>query len=237
MTNISMIGARISLATATLFSAILLAMHILRPDLDPSWRFISEYELGPFGWLMHVAFIALAMSCASLCVAIFPYSRTVRGWLGMLLLMVSCGGMVLAGVYPPDKDNKLHEIGAVLDSVPFAAILLNWSLYRHPAWSSAKKLLAWTAALSLLGLVAFIGSLALMLPTNGGQPGPTVLAGWPNRFFVLAHIGWLAPIAWHSLTISAAHLHAESQPNRGESPDGNSARTDGPFEKQQPLER
>jgi Protein of unknown function (DUF998) len=216
MTKISMIGARVSLAMATLFSTILVAMHILRPDLDPSWRFISEYELGPFGWLMRVAFIALATSCASLCIAIFPYSRTVRGWLGMLLLMVSCGGMALAGIYVPDKENKLHEIGAMLDNVPFAAILLNWSLNRHPAWSSASALLAWTAGLPLLGLVIFIGSLALMLPTNGGQPGPTVLAGWPNRFFLLAHIVWLVPIAWHSLTISTARLQTESQPSGGE---------------------
>jgi hypothetical protein len=213
MTKISMIGARVCLAMAALFSTILVAMHILRPDLDPTWRFISEYELGPIGWLMRVGFIALATSCAGLCVTIFPYSRTVRGWLGMLLLMVSCAGMVLAGIYVPDKENKLHEIGAMLDNVPFAAILLNWSLYRHPAWSSAKTLLAWTAGLPLLGLVVFIGSLALMLPTNGGQPGPTVLAGWPNRFFVLAHIAWLVPIAWHSLSLSRAPLQAESQPS------------------------
>ena len=211
MTRISMIAARVSLAMATLFSAILVAMHVLRPDLDPSWRFISEYELGPFGWLMRVAFFALAASCASLCIAVFPYSRTVRGWLGMLLLLVSCGGMVLAGIYLPDKQNKLHEIGAMLDNVPFAAILLNWNLYRHPNWSSAKALLAWTAGIPLLGLAVFIGSLALMLPTNGGQPGPTVLAGWPNRFFVLAHLAWLVPIAWHSLMVSAARLQTESQ--------------------------
>ena len=206
-----MIAARVSLATATLFSAILVAMHVLRPDLDPSWRFISEYELGPFGGLMRVAFFVLAASCASLCIAVFPYSRTVRGSLGMLLLMVPCGGMVLAGIYLPDKQNKLHEIGAMLDNVPFAAILLNWNLYRQPSWSSAKAMLVWTAGIPLLGLAIFIGSLALMLPSNGGQPGPTVLAGWPNRFFVLAHLAWLVPIAWHSLTVSAVQLQAESQ--------------------------
>ena len=213
MTKKSIVGARVSLTMATLFSVILVLLHILRPDLDPSWRFISEYELGPFGWLMRVAFVALGMSCASLCVALFPYSRTVGSWLGMLLLMVSCGGMFLAAIYVPDKENKLHEFGAMLDNVPFAAVLLNWSLYRHPAWSSAKMLLAWTAGLPLLGLVVFIGSLALMLPANDGQPGPTVLAGWPNRFFVLAHIAWLVPIAWHSITVSTARLQAQTLPS------------------------
>lgn len=208
----SMIGARISLAMAMLFFAILVSLHFLRLDLDPSWRFISEYELGPFGWLMRVAFVALGMSCASLCVAVFPYSRTIRGWLGMFLLMVSCAGMMLAALYAPDKENKLHEIGAMLDNVPFAAVLLNWTLYRHPAWSSAKSLLMWTAGLPLLGLVVFIGSLALMLPGNGGQPGPTVLAGWPNRLFIVAHLAWLVPIAWRSLNISTANLLTDARP-------------------------
>jgi hypothetical protein len=202
MARSPLVGAQVSLIMSALFSVILILLHFLRPDLDPSWRFISEYELGDFGWLMRVAFFALGLSCAGLCFAVFPYSRTVRGWLGMLLLMVSCSGMLLAGIYAPDKDNKLHELGAMLDNVPFAALLLNWNLYRQPAWSSAKRLLAVTAGLPLLGLVVFIGSLAWMLPANGGQPGPTVLAGWPNRFFILAHLGWLVPIAWHAMILN-----------------------------------
>jgi hypothetical protein len=39
-------AARLSLAAATAFLAMLAALHVLRPDLDPSWRFISEYEQG-----------------------------------------------------------------------------------------------------------------------------------------------------------------------------------------------
>ncbi len=189
---------------AALFAAILVALHFLRPDLDPSWRFISEYEIGDFGWMMRLAFAALAVSCASLGIAVFPYARTIAGWIGMFLLVVSAGGMILAGICIPDKVNKLHELGAMLDNVPFAAPLLNWSLSRHPAWSSSKRLLALTAGLPLLGMVVFIGSLALMLPANGGQPGPSVLAGWPNRFFVMAHLVWLVPIAWRCLTLSTA---------------------------------
>jgi hypothetical protein len=39
---------------------LLLGMHVLKPEIAPSWRFISEYALGDFGWLMHLAFLAFA---------------------------------------------------------------------------------------------------------------------------------------------------------------------------------
>jgi hypothetical protein len=203
MIETSKIGAKTSLTASLLFSAIVVLLHLLRNDLDPSWRFISEYEIGRHGWLMQVAFVCLAASCAGLAVAVFPYVRTIGGWIGLFFLLVSVVGMVLAAIFIPDKENKLHELGAMLDNVPFAALLINWSLSRHPGWASSKQLLALTAGLPLLGLVVFIGSLAVMLPANGGQPGPSVLAGWPNRFFVLMHLAWLVPIAWRTLRLDA----------------------------------
>jgi len=107
--------------------------------------------------------------------------------------------MVLAAIFVPDRANRLHEVGAVLDNVPFAALLINWSLSRNPAWSDARPTLGWTAALPLLGLVVFLVSMGVMLPRNGGQPGPTVLVGWPNRIMILAHCAWLMPVAWQAM--------------------------------------
>ena len=37
------------------FLLTLAGLHLLRPDLDPAWRVISEYEIGPFGGLMLAA--------------------------------------------------------------------------------------------------------------------------------------------------------------------------------------
>jgi hypothetical protein len=201
MLRTSRIAAQASLAAAALFLVVLIALHLLRRDLDPSWRFISEYELGDYGWLMRLAFCIWAASCLFLCAAVFRYSRSVVGWLAMFLIVLSVAGMLIAAIFVPDKDNKLHELGAMLDNIPFAALLLNWRLAYHPSWSSSKWMLALTAGLPLLGLIIFMGSLAIMLPANGGQPGPTVLAGWPNRLFVAAHLAWQVPIAWQALRV------------------------------------
>ncbi|MFN0054540.1 MAG: DUF998 domain-containing protein [Planctomycetales bacterium] len=194
--------ACVSFATSALFMFLLVALHLLRPDLDPSWRFISEYELGDYGWVMQVAFFTLSLSCVAFCVAIVSQVRMIAGYIGLALVILAAFGMALAGAFVPDPLNNLHEVGAQLDHLPFGAPLINWSLSRNPAWFPAKRMLRWTAFLPLLGLVLFVGSLIVMLPANGGKPGPTVLAGWPNRVMIVLHCAWLMPVARFAMKLA-----------------------------------
>lgn len=189
-------AAHVSFAASGAFVVLLVALHFIRPDLDPSWRFISEYELGDHAWLMRLAFFCLALSCVTLVAAIANQVRGIAGYLGLALLLVAAAGMTLAGICAPDRVNRLHEVGAMLDHLPFAAFFVSWGLARNPAWFSVRRTLLYTAGLPLLGLAVFIVSMAIMLPRNGGQPGPEVLVGWPNRIMILAHCAWLMPVAW-----------------------------------------
>jgi len=50
--------ARVAVALSVTFLALLALLHFLEPEFDPSWRMISEYELGRYGWLMTIAFFA-----------------------------------------------------------------------------------------------------------------------------------------------------------------------------------
>jgi hypothetical protein len=206
-------AALLSFAASAAFILCLGALHVLRTDLDPSWRFISEYEIGDYGWVMRLAFFALALSCVSLCVAIVSQIRTIAGYLGLALLVLSAIGMIVAGIFAPGRVSGLHEVGAMLDSVPFAALLMSWSLSRNGAWLPVWRTLAWTAGIPLLGLVIFLLSLAVMLRRNGGQPGPEVLAGWPNRIMILAHCAWLMPVAW--LTAASTREQTSGRVNIG----------------------
>ncbi len=79
------IAAWMALAASGVFLVLLAALHVLKPDLDPSWRFISEYELGDYGWVMRVAFFALALSCAGMGVALGSQIRTIGGYLGLAI--------------------------------------------------------------------------------------------------------------------------------------------------------
>lgn len=198
------LAARVSLGACLAFIVLLGALHGLRPDLDPSWRFISEYELGPYGWMMRLAFFSLGLSCASLFLAIRSQVSGILGGFALAILLLTAFGMELAAVFVPDPVNRLHEVGAMLDHLPFAAPIINWRLSKHEAWKSSKPLLLLTAGLPLLGLIVFVGSMATMLPQNGGKPGPNVLVGWPNRIMILAQCVWILQLSWGRIR-SAGH--------------------------------
>ena len=61
--SISESAIRAILASATLFLVLPAALLMLKPEIDPAWRFISEYSIGHHGWMMALAFLSLAASC------------------------------------------------------------------------------------------------------------------------------------------------------------------------------
>jgi hypothetical protein len=190
-TNSARNAALVSSVGASMFLVILVALHVVRPDLDPSWRFISEYELGPHGWLMHVAFICLAVGAGGVAFAVVSQARSFAGYVGIALLLISAAGMTLAGVVAPDSNSRIHDIGAMLDLIPFAALLIAWSLSRNATWASTRVSSWRIALLPMLGLLVFMVSMAVLLPRNGGRPGPSVFVGWQNRFMIVAQCIWL----------------------------------------------
>jgi len=206
--RIGLSAAQLSIAASVTFLVLLAALHIIKPELDPAWRVISEYEIGDYGWMMQLAFFLLALSCIALVPAIQSEVTGFWGKFGLGLLLLSAAGMVIAGIFTSDSmtgsrtpTGQVHELAALLDSIPFAAVLINLTLLRrNPAWSPARRALLSTAFLPLLGLVIFIGSVAVMFPSDG-KFGPQVLIGWPNRFFIATHAIWLITVAWQSLRL------------------------------------
>lgn len=183
------------------FIALLAVLHVLRSDLDPSWRFISEYELGEYGWMMRMAFFSLALSTCSMAIALYSHVQGFAGYIGLLLLMLSGAGMALAGIFIPVIGGRLHDVGALLDQVPFAALFITWGLSRNQQWSVVSKPSWCVALIPLLGFLVFMISMAIMLPRNGGRPGPSVLVGWQNRFMILTQCVWLLYMAWRTLAL------------------------------------
>lgn len=197
-------AARLSFSAAAFFVLLLALLHVLRPDLDPSWRFISEYELGDYGWLMRAAFFCLAVSCLALCFTLWSSVRGIAAYIGLALLVVTAVGMILAALFAPGAPGHLHDLGAMLDQIPFVALLINWKLLRSELWAPVKSRLLWSAPLPLLGMILFVAAMIVLLPKNGGKPGPDVLLGWPNRIMILTHCAWLMLIAWTALKLPSS---------------------------------
>ncbi|MCC6457328.1 MAG: DUF998 domain-containing protein [Caldilineaceae bacterium] len=209
-------AAFVSLATAALFVVLLVALHFIKPEFDPSWRFISEYAIGDYGWIMMLAFLSLAGSTAALYLAIRSQISTTDGKIGLICLLISAAGLAIAGLFTTDPittsheavtmRGNLHSLGGTLGlAVPFAAALISWQLARSPAWATARQALRWTGALAVVGFLISFVSVMLMLPSDG-QFGPDVLVGWPNRLEIIAYSLWLMTAAWHALKLSKQSL-------------------------------
>ena len=102
VTAISPTAARLSFAGAATFAILLAALHFIKPELDPSWHFISEYAIGEYGWIMVLAFLSLALAYASLLVAIRSQLRTIAGRIGLALLLLSALGLTIAAIFTTD---------------------------------------------------------------------------------------------------------------------------------------
>ncbi len=124
VTVVSRTAARLSFAAAATFLVLLAALHFIKPELDPSWRMVSEYEIGRYGGMMMLAFLSQAFSCTTLFVAIQSQIRTIGGKIGLAFLVVSALGMTIAAIFTTDPitasqdelttHGNLHGLGALL---------------------------------------------------------------------------------------------------------------------------
>lgn len=194
-------AAAVSAAAGVAFAVLLGALHVVQPELDPTWRFISEYALGRAGSMMTTAFVALALSLLGAVVALARQVRTWPGRLGLALLGIAAVGLLVAAAFPTDPisvpvqgqtaSGQLHQLGASLDWSPVGMLLLAWALGRTEAWSAWRRRLLLAAAVPFVLMLVFSGVAA----AAGGEFGPGVYAGLLGRLMLLSYLGWLITVA------------------------------------------
>lgn len=228
VTTISNAAARLSLAGAAAFLFLLAILHFIKPELDPSWRVMSEYAIGRHGWVMVLAFLCLAFSCVALFAAIRAQTQTAGGKVGLAFLLVAAAGMTIAAVFTTDPitassselttHGNIHALGTVLGAgVPIAAALISRSLTRNRGWSWARRSLVWSAVLAWVGFLAFVLANVVMFPDDGTF-GPDVLIGWPNRFMMVTFSVWLMAVTWQAIRLSKPNSTTTGRAGAGSGP-------------------
>ena len=212
---ISSRAARLAIAAIISYQILLIALIFLRPDLDPSWHTISEWVIGPYGWIMSSAFIVSGLSYAALFVLLKSQLRGAMGRVGLVLLAICVIGAVGVGffttdpmpIHPPlSTTGTVHLIFGTSQVVflPFAALLINLSLVRkNQAWATARRPLLWTAGLPLFGFAFFVlYSIVFLFPLGPGAYGPGVNIGWPPRFAFFTYMLWVVTLGSQALRCS-----------------------------------
>lgn len=184
----------------------IVALHAIKPEFEPSWRFVSEYAIGGRGWIMQLGFMVWAVSCVALGLAVRPVLPNRRGRIGATILLIVGASLVVAGLFPQDPvtaapseattAGMLHAVASMIGipGIPVAAMLITSSLAAGPAGvTPALRLLAHATWISL---VVMMGYLMWAVPRAGGFT-PEVWAGLMNRIVVAAYLAWQLALALH----------------------------------------
>jgi uncharacterized protein DUF998 len=210
--SVSRAAAVLSWELAAIAAVSLAALHALSPELDPTWRMVSEYAIGHFSWALSLMFLATALSCIALFIAIKPHIRTRGGAIGRVLLLTASLGMAMASVF--DVTQGMHATATFIGipSLLASAMLITIGLARNNQdWAPQRRLLLVLANLVWISLVVMVAALFIGLSQSGGKFGPGVLIGWPNRILMFAYEAWLIVVA---LRVVQLHKnHALPQPD------------------------
>jgi len=213
--SLSVPAARLGIAASTAVLLSLASLHLLSPEFDPSWRMVSEYANGQYGWVLSLMFIAWAISSWALAFAIWSQVGTRAGQIGLVFLIAAGIGEAMASVF--DINHPLHGLAALIGigSLPVAALSISVSLGRTEAWFAARKLLLWTANLTWLSILLMAVAFAVLILTYtraGGDmtagaavtalpPGVIAFVGWANRLLIFAYCAWVATVAWQAIKL------------------------------------
>ena len=193
---------------ASAFIIILALLHVIKPELDPSWRVISEYEIGHYGWIMQLEFFLLTAASIGVFATYWHKLTSKSGRAGLIWLLISAFGMIMGGTFVTDPittvksawttNGILHNMGGaiMIFSTPFVITLITMNLIRQKLAKKKKLLLIVFTVMVWLG---FIGYIAITALTYRGIANPEVVIGWPNRIFILGYSFWLIIAAWPKL--------------------------------------
>lgn len=218
--KINMPAAWLAVMLAASTILLLVSLHVLSPEFDPSWRVVSEYALGRYGWVLSLMFLSWGISSWALAAAIWSQVETKSGMAGLWFLVIAGLGEAMASAF--DIAHPVgHGIAGLLGVIgfPIAALLLSVALGRNENWHAARRPLLSLANLSWIGVLLLVATLAIMtmqmLRLNGGHlpqhapkslpAGVLALDGWADRLIVLIPCAWALVAAGYAIRLRRAH--------------------------------
>ena len=177
------------------FVAAVVVLHLLRPDVDVLSRVTSEYAVGPYGFLMSSAYVAISVALVALGLGLGrALSVPARRSAGVVLLFLAALGVMVASFFPIDVgapkpvtfSGRMHRFGAIVGfvSMTLSPLLLARSFRRDDSWRD----LSWPGVVvGTLGLLGF-AAIQIVLLERG-------LGGIAQRAVLVIVVAWMMMVA------------------------------------------
>ncbi|MGQ0456202.1 MAG: DUF998 domain-containing protein [Hyphomicrobium sp.] len=202
-------GAALTLTALTL--GVLALLHVVSPEFDPSWRMVSEYANGPYGWLLALMFATWSLGTWALAYALFPLAEGKLAKAGVAFLVIAGLGEAMAAAF--DINHSLHMLAAVLgmNSLPIAALLIGRTFGKAGHWGDGVRPMRWISNFPWIAWLAMAIAMAIFFtslsnagvelspeskPLEALPPGVVALGGFANRFLIVAYCAWAISAAW-----------------------------------------
>ena len=182
--------AMVALVGIAYFALIIVALHFLRPDLNPLSTPTSEYAVGPYGFLMTSAFFSMSLASFALVIGLYQgVSQRARSRIGLALLGIWAVGVLIAMIFPIDPEGApqtisgtIHSINGPLTFLSLTAgtILVSRRFKQDEKWRPFHRT---ALILSLIMLAVFIATFGNIATGSG-------FAGLCQRIFLAAFVTW-----------------------------------------------
>jgi hypothetical protein len=189
--------ARLAVVAAIAYQLLLITLILVRPEIDPAHKPISEYAIGRLGWLAVLGFQISAAAYACLVVALRHTLRDRLGRIGIAVLSYCAVATVAVGLCVADPVTtpmtelsvvgRVHVVAGTSAFVflPMAALMINISLSRTVACAGSRMPLIVTGLLPAVGFVIFVVLVATVTPSEG----------WPPRLMFMTYAAWIIAVA------------------------------------------
>ena len=215
-------SSRMTVSRVTMFLALLAivgivdfllnvaVLHFLRPDVNPVLEPMSNYAVGPYGFLLTAADIGGSLAALALTLGLYvSIAPPGRSYVGLFLLGLYGISVLLAGIFPIDVGGEATMAGTIHNIVgniaffgfPIAVILLSLGMGKDERWRSFRR-----RALALSLLVV----LTVILTIVGSNLG--IAYGVTQRIANVAVLVWMLAVALHLRSVAQGAL--AQQPSR-----------------------